>query len=167
MLSLYEQAIEPLKAFLKERSLEKIIDFNDLHLPNMYANLYGGPFGLRKAGAENDAAALSDPLIQFFISYFLKGPVESIFWEKHQLEDCTKTLREAFGTAQVPKPEFYDFWNQWIDRQQIEKAAKDTLIDELSNAQLYGQPLERNGRLNSRFIKLMLFDMGIAEKADI
>lgn len=141
----------------------EVIDWQDVHNYNLFVNLYGDEFGLRKAGADNDDTALIDPLIKWVISNTLKETIHRIFWNDHSLNDHTQILIDSIGTPQLPKPEVYAFWQNWIERQQMEEPNKTALREELAHGRLYDKPLEIDGRFTPEFVTLMLLDIGIVE----
>lgn len=147
------------------RNLESLnyIDWNDIHNYNLFVNLWGNDLGLRKTAADNDEAAIIDPLVKLLVYYLSKDTIKTPFWKDHTLSDHEKTLIASIGTSKLPKLEVYAFWNEWIERQNIEEDAKQILRDELSNAKLFNIPLEIRGKFNPIFIAPMLYDMGIAE----
>jgi hypothetical protein len=139
-------------------------DYQDVHNYNLFLNLYGDEFGLRKAGAENDEAAFIDPLFKWVVLKALNKRLHQRFWNDYSPRHLRKGLIESIGTPQIPKPEVYDFWLKWIDRQEIEESEKEELRDELSLGKLFGEELEDSeGKIKWEFISLMLLDMGILE----
>jgi hypothetical protein len=158
----YNEAVVANRAMAQAGAL---VDWHDVHNFNAFLNVYGDEFGLRKAGADNDDSAIVDPLLKLFISYQLNDWLQGRFWKDHTLRNHTDTLIESIGTPKLPKPEFYAFWQQWIERQKIGNSEKRRLTAELENARLCGKDLETGGRIRSDFVALMLLDMGIAEIA--
>ncbi|HEX2582499.1 MAG TPA: hypothetical protein VHL30_00085 [Chlamydiales bacterium] len=147
-----------LLAVLKKANFEKI------HNYNLFINFYGDEFGLRKAAAENDDTAIVDPLVKWMISQSAQKLIQQAFWGDHDAYDQARVLIKAIGTPQLPKPEFYAFWKDWIERQQIEEFEKAALREELGNGSLFGRPVEIDGEICSAFAMLMLLDMGILEE---
>ncbi len=142
----------------------KVIDWQDVHNYNSFINFYGDEFGLRKAAADNDDTAVIDPLTKWMISHTLQESIQEQFWVNHRIDDQTQTLIDSIGTSKLPQPEFYDFWKNWIARQQIEESEKEALREELATGNLYNNPIEVDGKITSDFITLMLLDMGIVER---
>jgi|GEM_PF-3174607 len=140
-----------------------ILDWHDVHTYNYIINLYGDELGLRKAGADNDDAALVDPLSKCIMFYVLGSKIHRTFWDEHTAEDHARILIDSIGTHKLPKPEVYDFWQDWIARQEIDESEKEELLDELADSSLYNRPIEMDGKLTSEFVTLMLLDMGIIE----
>lgn len=148
----------------KLNQVGKIVDWEDIHNYNVFLNLYGDEFGLRKAAADNDDTALIDPLFKWIVTYILGEKIQHLFWNGHSLAQQTETVTDSLGTPKLPKPEFYDFWLKWIDRQKIDEPAKEALKDELMmKTTLYDRPIEVDGKVSPEFVSLMLFDMGIAK----
>lgn len=144
--------------------LIRLLDWQDIHIYNIFLNCYGDAFGLRKTAAENDDSAIVDALAKCLISWLLQGILEEGFWGDHQLENLNQTLLEVAGTNRLPFGKLYDFWIGWIDRQHIDAEQKRTLTDELKlEHSLLGEPLLIDNRFNPQFISLMLFDIGIAQ----
>lgn len=143
--------------------LGQIIDWQDIHNYNCFVNLYGDEFGLRKAAADNDDTALIDPFVKLFISYILKDTLQKLFWDDHSLNHHTQILVDSIGTPKLPKPDVYAFWQNWIERQQINEPDKTKLREELAEGRLYNRPLEINGKFTRTFAALMLLDMDIVE----
>lgn len=144
-------------------SLGKVIDWQDIHNYNVFINLYGTRFGLRKAAADNDDIALIDPLTKLIISHTLQNKIEELFWKEYTADTLITTLTSTIGAPALPKPEFYDFWLKWIERQKLENTEKDALKEELSEGRLYGKPIEINGKVTWKFALLMLVDMGVLD----
>lgn len=143
--------------------LGNIIDWHDIHNYNFFMNLYGNEFGLMKAAADNDETAIIGSLTKGIVSLTLGKSIQKAFWNDHTLYHHEKTLIDSIGTAKLPKPEVYDFWKNWIEKQEITDTEKDNLIEELEEARLLDQPIEENGKMNPDFIDLILLDMGILE----
>lgn len=150
----------------------KVIDLHDVHSYNYFLNLYGDEFGLRKAGADNDDAAIIGLLYKLFISHTIGKFIKAAFWEDHRVDTLTETVVDAIGTfkqgkmktAKVPRDKIYTFWQEWIQRQPITGLEKEHLLEELGQGKLYGRWLEYdNGTMDSSFVQAMLYDMGIAE----
>lgn len=139
-------------------------DYQDVHNYNLFLNLYGDEFGLRKAGAENDEVAFIDPLFKWFVLKALNKRLHQRFWNDYSPRDLRKGLIESIGTSQLPKHEVFGFWLDWIDKQEIEESKKEELRDELGLGKLFGEKLEDSeGKIKSHFVTLMLLDMGILE----
>ena len=141
----------------------KVIDWHDIHNYNRFLSLHGDEFGLRKAAADNDDSTMIDSAMKWIMGRLSSGALQDWFWREHTLYDQTQTVIDSIGTPKLPKPEVYEFWWNWIDRQEIETEAKAALQEELADGTLYGAPIERNGRMTYEFATLMLLDMGIAE----
>ena len=66
------------------------------------------------------------------------------------------------GTSGFRKTDVYDFWRDWITRQQIEEREKELLLKELEEGSLLGRPLEtRSRKFTSDLVTLMLVDLGV------
>src|SRR3990167_872928 len=153
-------------AFTRGASVSRIgqiIDWQDVHNYILFVNLYGDELGLRKAAADNDDTAIIDPLIKWIISHNFKEVIQKIFWNDHSLSDHTQILIDSIGTPKLPKPEVYTFWQNWIERQQMEAQNKEALRQELTWGRLFNMPLEIGGKFTPKSVILMLLDMGIVE----
>lgn len=145
-------------------TIGQIIEPLDLHNYNIFLNCYGDELGLRKAGADNDATAFVDALSKWVLSHTAGSIIQTEFWNEHNLYNHTQILKSNLGTSKLPLFDAHIFWQNWIERQQIEEEAKEVLRDELALHQsLYGRALERGGEFTYEFIVLMLLDMGIVE----
>ena len=90
--------------------------------------------------------------------------IHQIFWADHSLDRHVEILSESIGTAAIPKPEFYAFWREWVERTyKSDPERKEAFIDELAQGKLFGLDIEKNGKVKPVFIKLMLLDIGIAK----
>ena len=144
--------------------LGKVLDWQDIHNYNFFVTLYANELGLRKEAANNDDAALVDPSTALILRFTVIKAVKAFFWSSHGINEQTGILREAIGTQQLKKTDFYDFWCSWIGRQHIEPSEKEALEEELSEGRLFGEPIEdRSGKIKKTFIALMLLDLGIAK----
>jgi len=143
---------------------KKMLDSNDETFYGMFINSVRDQFHVGQVDCENNNTSTSDPLIAYLMEEYVVG---SPFWRRHQLGDCTETLKAACGASETLKADFYQFWNEWIDRQEIGETEKGLLREELASKRLYSMPLEEDGMPESGFLQLMLFDMGIAEKASL
>ncbi|NGX40000.1 MAG: hypothetical protein KR126chlam1_01340 [Chlamydiae bacterium] len=144
-------------------SIGQLVDFQDVHIYNTFRNLYGEDKGLRKGGADNDSLAVIDPLRGLIINYTFGLGVNKAFWQVHDQRIIGET-KEAIGTSRLPKPEFYQWWRDWIQRQNIESSTKQALEENLSNGSLLGVPLENASKIDDRFILAMLIDMGVLQR---
>jgi len=143
----------------------QLIDWQDVHNYNIFLNMYGDEFGLRKTAAENDESAVVDPLSRLIMSCTIGKVVGKLFWAENTLSNQARSLTESIGSSKLPKPEVYTFWQNWIDRQQISAQEKESLLEELMTGRLFGRALEdRRGKMDPRFVELMLYDMGIGER---
>ncbi|MDE3045799.1 MAG: hypothetical protein KGJ02_04050 [Verrucomicrobiota bacterium] len=143
----------------------KVVDWQDIHNYNLFINLYGPQMGVKKAGAANDEMAFVDPLMKVLIANTVGKERAQEFWRIHTKERQAGVLEEAIGTPRLPKDAVYAWWQQWIERQPLEEATKESLQQELStDASLYGRKLETPDRkFQQRFIYAMLVDLGILE----
>lgn len=141
--------------------LGRLIDWQDIHSYNLFINLYGDEFGLRKVGAENDDTAIVDPLFQWVISKTLQNSIRDRFWRSQGRDTHEQAVGEALGTLRLPKDAFYNFWGEWIDRQPISALQKAHCRRQLSQSRLFGVPMEEEERVNAAFIALLFLDAGI------
>jgi len=144
----------------------EVVDFRDVHQYNTFVNMYAEDIGIRKAGADNDSIALVNELDRAMVGYITSGQIENIFWDYHTKDHIVEGLNENLGTPHLPKPEFYQWWIDWIQRQEISEAQKEALKEELANGQLFGKDIEnRYGNVYEQFIQAMLFDLGILKES--
>ena len=165
-------------------TMGKAYDWRDVHNYNLFMNLYGDEFGLRKEGANNDDTALVDPLSMLWIKFTVGRVIGGLFWDAHIMKDHLETLSESIGTLLLKKMDFYEFWNKWIDRQEIGEPEKQALhrelrgeregTDEIFPPQLFGRQIKElvgdekgieRSLIKEEFFALMLLDMGVAKIA--
>lgn len=135
-----------------------VVRWNDRHNIHLFQNLYGGEFGLRKAGADNDALAIADPFLKLLILCVLGDGIREMFWERHDLAEIVDTIRDAVGTPEIPELQVYAWWQACIPDLNLSDEKKQLLMDQLVLAQL-GE--ESPGKFNRKFIKGMLLGMGV------
>ncbi|MCE2983875.1 MAG: hypothetical protein LW832_09970 [Parachlamydia sp.] len=71
-------------------------------------------------------------------------------------------LEETIGTVQLPISDIYEWWEGWIQRQDLSNDEKARLSEDLAvNAQLNGEPLECDGQFKYKFLAAMLLEMGV------
>lgn len=82
-----------------------------------------------------------------------------------------KHLQTTIGTPLIPKWEIYGWWRDWVERQDVTKGKKEELIDELGKTsdsngcvRFTGDRFEWKGKIQSKFLRLMLIEMGVLEK---
>ncbi len=153
--------------------LGRLIDFQDIHIFNQYVIYGASEFGLPQQGATYDFTIQKSPMVELFMKTLIGRPLRPSFWKgrnfgKTLIEGYTERaivnhLCEEFGTELLPKMDFYAWWKDWINRQNISDESKNTLSDELCNdpPQLFNQPLEVNGKIQNTFITAMLLDIGV------
>lgn len=143
-----------------------LFDLQDVHFYNAFLNFYGHEFGLRKGGADNDSLAIRQPALQLILDNTFVGAFRERFWSQHSKESTVKLIQDSIGTARMPKPEIYEWWRQWIERQDIEGPAKEALREEFEGFQtIYGSRLhDYEGKIKDEFVLAMLFDMGVFQK---
>ena len=142
-----------------------LFDFQDLHLYNIFLNLHGQPLGLRKASADNDHAAMIDPMTKSAVKNFT-NQIQDSFKEDYTTLQTVSSIQEAIGHSVLPRPDIYSWWANWIDRQEVTDERKQELIVQLQNAALLGRPMQEGdaltpGAFNRGFLKAMALDMGI------
>lgn len=142
-------------------SFYKVLAPEDQHTYNTFVNVFGRTLGLRNAAASNDEMASVGPLTQLIVAAFYEKKIQQRFWEEHTPYWLSSALSEAIGTARIPKSDVYDWWRNWIERQEISSTDKESLKEKLSNGFLFGMSLERKGKITPYFARLMLLDMGI------
>ncbi len=145
--------------------LKWIFDFQDLHLYNIFANLHGNQLGLRKASADNDHAAIVDPLTKSAVKNFTHQ-IQDSFQEDYTSYTAVSSIQDAVGHSILPRPDIYSWWADWIDRQELTDDNKAELIAQLQNAALLDRPMQQGdaltpGAFDSGFLKAMALDMGI------
>lgn len=145
-----------------------LFDLQDVHYYNAFLNLYGHEFGLRKAGADNDSLAIRQPALQLILDNTIMELFRDYFWSQHSERSTVKLIKDSIGTARMPKPEVYEWWRQWIERQDIGETAKAALREEFEGFQtIYGRRLESyDGKIKDEFVLAMLFDLGVFRKGD-
>lgn len=150
---------------LADHPMVAAIDLHDVHIYNQVLNLYGSDFGLRSAGAENDSAAVVDPGARLMASQAIQM-FNQVFWtEVYTQHKVIQHLQEVIGTKLLPWEGVYQWWQEWITRQEISATQKDAYRAELANAQILGRTIENSYRstryIASDVLKAMLIDMGI------
>ena len=149
-----------------------LMDYQDIHIFNQTAFGLSSTLGLPDHGAEDDNTIDPSPVLRG-IQNFSLSPIKEMFWDgilevNESVTGCytTEVILDHFsisiGTALLPKQEFYQWWGEWIERQDISPEEKDELTRELTEDQtLYGVPFEVNEQIQIPFIKAMLLEMGI------
>lgn len=62
----------------------------------------------------------------------------------------------------IPKILVYEWWEKWIQRQNLSDEEKESSVSDLyQKAFLNGVPMELDGKINKKFLKAMLLEMGI------
>jgi len=146
------------------RTVGRVVDLQDVHNYNFFLNLFGDELGLRKAAADNDETAIFDPLEKWIISLNLKGIVQRKFWEEHSLTRHVQILIDSIGTGtqSISRGDVYNFWRDWIRRQNMSEVDKEWHISELGEGRLFDEDLETDDRkFNPTLVNLMLVDLGI------
>ncbi len=151
----------------------QILDFQDVHVFNQFVIYAGASFGLPLQGAADDNTVNSTPIKTAYAKSLMSSFMIPLFWkggaiiltpfEGYTKASILKHLREQFGTELLPKPDFYGWWMDWIDKQNITEENKEQLATELSESppKLFGKPFEVDGVLQDLFIEAMLVDIGI------
>jgi hypothetical protein len=102
---------------------------------------------------------------------------EDIYAVPYDGKTIFKRLSETIGSPQIPKMDIYAWWMQWIDRQDdLTDEKKEELSDELQAMPkkdekgkflpitFNGEPFEVDGKIQPKFLKAMLIEMGILDK---
>lgn len=149
------------------RFIGSIVDNNDAHAFNQDLNILAPHYGLPTQGAHQDPSLQSTPLSSA-ISNYLYHSYKHFFWEGHTEDDLTiegytpetilHTLEENLGTTLLPKAEIYEWYRDWLVRQNLS-------TDDLSIGWLLGEPFEEEGHIKPKFILGMLLEMGILRSA--
>lgn len=97
--------------------------------------------------------------------------------EPYDEQAIVKRLSETIGSPQIPKSDIYMWWAQWVDRQDdLTDGKKEELSNELQAVPekdhagnflpmtFNGEPFEVNGKIQPKFLKAMLIEMGILDK---
>jgi hypothetical protein len=139
------------------------IDWRDVHNYNKFISFYGAQFGVRSGAADNDdTVAMIDPLFKWLMSQLGTNMMLPVFWAEYNLEKHIEVLRDSIGTAHIAEYEFFVFWSNWIERQDLSPRDREALQEELMTERLFGESFRDDaGKISSKFITLMLLDMGI------
>lgn len=86
-------------------------------------------------------------------------------------------MNEIIGTPLIPKTDIYIWWMEWVERQMnLSDIQKEALIEELQaipqkdlngnflSLTFNGEPFEIDDKIQPKFIKLMLIEMGVFDK---
>ncbi len=124
------------------------------------------------ASAQNDSAALVDPLSKIIIAYTSGPIIHEHFWREYSTDAIVDEIIAAAGTSRLPTLDFSKWWAEWIKRQEdFDEAKKAELVDAVMyDAELFGKPISslqigENGTPRNQLargpVKAMLYDMGI------
>ncbi|KIC72404.1 hypothetical protein [Candidatus Protochlamydia amoebophila] len=166
--------------------LSKIAKINDVHKYNICMNMakIGTQFGVAHQAALNDENAYIAPIFKIFPIF--DTTVRKLLWEGGVVNSYSDSqtngrwvksfvylkpydqitiinhIQTTIGTPQIPKADIYQWWSEWIDRQEVEVERKQSLKEELTmEGKLQGENLEMNGKIQNKFLIAMLQEMGI------
>ncbi|MBS4162970.1 Uncharacterized protein PRO82_000251 [Candidatus Protochlamydia amoebophila] len=164
----------------------KIAKINDVHNYNICINMskVGTQFGITHQAALNDENAYIPPFLKIFPLF--EKTLRRLLWEGGVVNSYSDSqtngrwvksfvylkpydqitiinhIQTTIGTPQIPKADIYQWWSEWIDRQEVEVERKQSLKEELTmEGKLLGENLEMNGRIQNKFLIAMLQEMGI------
>jgi hypothetical protein len=102
---------------------------------------------------------------------------DNAFSRPYDEEAIMTRFTETIGSPQISKSDIYIWWAQWIERQDnLSDEKKEELNDELQAPEVKdesgkflpktfnGEPFEVNGKIQPKFLKAMLIEMGILDK---
>lgn len=167
-MSKYNEVVNSLNAneSCLTKMMKSVLDFQDLHLYNLFANSHGQAFGLLKSGADNDHVALVDPLTQSLAASVTES-LETAFQKEYNRNYVIKELQEAVGTKVLPRLDLFTWWSDWIDKQEISPEEKDALQGELSLGNLLGHRMQSDAYVfKKKFLQAMALDIGILKLRD-
>lgn len=171
MEALYGQSIELLNQAdsCMTRIFLFLFDLNDRHMYHQFINMYGTRFGLRRGAAENDHAAIVDPVARSVFRNLVEA-FQEMFDHDYNADYAIETVQERMGYSELAGMDIFKFWADWVARQEISDLEKERLTEEIYAQQLLGTPirfgdLTAPGEFNPPFIEAMLVDMGILRRA--
>ncbi len=145
-------------------AVNHLIDWFDVHIRNQTIKIYADSIGLRKAGADNDATAVIDPMAKAYFLWYFDDPIATGFWNDHDLGEVLTSLNQAIQENALPRAEYYAWWQQWIQNAQVSGETRTALFDTAidTTPSLLGRNFEhQNGNLDSFLVRAMLVDMGV------
>ncbi len=152
--------------------LNAVVQFNDRHNIHLFQNMFGGQFGLLTAAAQNDDLAVADPLMGLMVSCLFGNQVETMFWQRHNLNEIVNAVKETIGTPGLPKGELYEWWLEtWVRQPGIRETEQQILLEEFNSGVYQGEPkllgknMEDQGRMADVFVRAMLLGMGVLRPA--
>lgn len=102
---------------------------------------------------------------------------EGVYLNSYDEERILERLSMTIGSPQIPKFDIYGWWMQWVERQDdLTDEKKNELISELQAIPgkdhqgkflpmtFNGEPFEVDGKIQPKFLKAMLIEMGILDK---
>ncbi len=101
---------------------------------------------------------------------------ETVDVKPYNEEAILTRLNETIGSPQIPKFDIYIWWQKWIYRQNyLSEDQQDELCGQLQEVPktdsqgnrvltFNGEPFEVNGKIQPKFLKVMLIEMGIFNK---
>lgn len=104
--------------------------------------------------------------------------MESVSPKPYDQAAIMERLNGTIGSPQIPKTDIYYWWFQWIDRQDdLTDDQKNNLMDDLQTAAqrdasgrmvltFNDEPFEVDGKIQPKFLKAMLIEMGIFDKPE-
>lgn len=100
---------------------------------------------------------------------WVKLETRSVCPKPYNEQAALERLNITIGTAQIPKLDIYAWWQEWIMRQEdLSDEQKEKWMDEFSqSASLNGEPLEMGGKIQPKFLKAMLIEMGVFDKSKV
>lgn len=166
--SLFESFFDMVQSSMQRIPHMSFIDWQDLHVRNLYRNMFSSGLGLRQAGAESDQASQITFIERVFYELYFR------LIQPDNIRNCTEEslinhLMSKIGTPSLPKPEIFAWWSDWIERQDITPERKAELLEEIAHARLLGQSIEYTFKphpFKPAFIQAMLVDMGILRLAN-
>ena len=92
-----------------------------------------------------------------------KNVIETVWVLPYDERTILDRLKSTIGTAQIPKSDVYEWWQNWIERQELPAAEKEAVQEELMMfASINGEPLETpEGKIKPKFLIAILQEMGV------
>lgn len=155
--------------------LKWIVDFQDLHLYNLFVNTHGQKLGIRKSSSDNDYAAAVDPLTKLYMANETQKILDD-FDKIYTRSYIEEQLQDGAGTSTVPIPDLYSWWQSWVERQEIDQERKNEILNGITavRPQILNLPMQPRppageipehllGALpfNITLLKAMALDIGI------
>lgn len=156
------------KTTILQKFTARLINNLDLHIKNSTMRLLANKCGFSALSAKDDGVATASPM-QDLILQQLYSPMIDSFWKGNpsipiQAYDANfviDTLQNGIGNPQMPLLEYYKWWIDWIDRQQVSIEEKEKFKEMLSNGGLEETGPDGKRRVKRKYIIAMAFELGL------